>query len=149
MGLRAAGIPEARGDGGDDTCQNGEAAEAELGVLFVLWILNHGVQGEVGGSGNRAQNDDGEGEGHVLGVVDAFGLFVHPAVTDGLVGPVGQHHFDFPGPAVLEFLLGGASGRTGSFAPRGCGSDGCTVFGRCWIQHRCLCFERGIFRGTR
>ena len=104
MGLRSRSIGEAIRDRGDDPGHYGEGPEAELGVVLFGGVGDHGVEGEVRRPGHGAQNDHGEHEGEILGVEYAFGLFVHPAITDGLVGPFGHQTFYFAGPAVLELL---------------------------------------------
>ncbi len=89
-------------------------------VLLVVGVGYIGVEGKVGCSGNCTEDDDGKHVGVVFGLVDAFGLFVHPAITDGLVGPFGHEFLNFPGPAVLELLLGGGDRRRGWVAFRWC-----------------------------
>ena len=121
VGLGAAAVPETVGDRGDDPGEDGQAPEAELGVLLVFGVLDDGVEGEVGSPGNRAQDDDGEHERQVLGVEDPFGAFVHPAVAEGFVGPLRHQLFDLPGPAVLELLLFGGRGWCGSSVGSGSG----------------------------
>ncbi len=107
VGFGATAVSESVGNGGDDPGENGESPETELGVLLVIGVLDRGVEGEIGGSGNCAEDDHRKHEREVLGIEDAFGAFVHPAVAEGFVGPFGHQLFDLPSPPVLELLLFG------------------------------------------